>query len=88
MLKPADPDDYELLKEYDFSKMTVVAKGRYAPHRRVGKNVVLLEDDVAEAFPADEAVNEALREHMQYRDETMEHVLRKVIREELQAVAQ
>ena len=33
-------------------------------------------------------INEALREHMQYRDETMEHVLRKVIREELQAVAQ
>ena len=32
-------------------------------------------------------INAALREHMQYRDETMEHVLRKVIREELQAVA-
>lgn len=33
-------------------------------------------------------INAALREHMLYRDETMEHVLRKVIREELQAVAQ
>jgi len=28
-------------------------------------------------------INEALREHVQYRDETLEHVLRKVIREEL-----
>jgi uncharacterized protein (DUF4415 family) len=28
-------------------------------------------------------INEALREHMQYRDETLENVLRKVIREEL-----
>ena len=33
-------------------------------------------------------INEAFREHIQYRDKTMEHVLRKVIREELQAVAQ
>ena len=30
-------------------------------------------------------INEALREHMQYRDETLENVLRKVIREELKA---
>ncbi len=61
MQKPTDADDYELRDEYDLSKMTVVAKGRYAPHRRAGKNVVLLEDDVVEAFPTDEAVNDALR---------------------------
>jgi hypothetical protein len=61
MPKLADPDDYELRDEYDFSTMTVVAKGRYAPHHRAGKNVVLLAEDVAEAFPTDEAVNEALR---------------------------
>ena len=30
-------------------------------------------------------INEALREHMQYRDETLENVLREVIREELKA---
>ncbi len=61
MQKPIDPDDYELRDEYDLSKMTVVPKGRYAPHRRVGKNVVLLAPDLAQAFPTDEAVNEALR---------------------------
>jgi hypothetical protein len=61
MQKPTDPDDYELRDEYDLSTMTVVPKGRYAPHRRPGKNVVLLADDVVEAFPTDEAVNEALR---------------------------
>jgi hypothetical protein len=65
MPKPTDPDDYELRDEYDHSTMTVVAKGRYAPHRRPGKNVVLLAEDVAEAFPTDEAVNEALRLVMQ-----------------------
>ena len=29
-------------------------------------------------------INEALREHIQYRDEMLESILRKVIREELQ----
>jgi uncharacterized protein (DUF4415 family) len=33
-------------------------------------------------------INEALREYMQYRDEMLEGILRKVIREELQTVAQ
>jgi hypothetical protein len=61
MQKPTNPDDYELRDEYDLSDLTVLAKGRYAPHRRVGKNVVLLAEDVVEAFPTDEAVNEALR---------------------------
>jgi len=55
------PEDYELREEYDLSEMTVVAKGRYAPKRRPGQNVVLLAEDVVKAFPTDEAVNEALR---------------------------
>jgi len=56
-----DRDDYELRDEYDFSRMSIVAKGRYTPERRAGKNVVLLAPDVAQAFPSDDAVNEALR---------------------------
>ena len=51
MRKPSDPNDYELRDEYDLAKMTIVAKGRYAPERRAGKNVVLLSPDVARAFP-------------------------------------
>jgi len=61
MQKPDDPNDYELRDEYDLSKMTVVPKGRYARQHRVGKNIALLEPDVVQAFPTDEAVNEALR---------------------------
>ena len=61
MPKQNNRDDYELRDEYDFSKMSIVAKGRYAPERRAGKNVVLLAPDVAQAFPSDDAVNEALR---------------------------
>lgn len=54
-------DDYELRDEYDLSKMTILPRGRFDPKRRIGTNVVLLEPDVAKAFPNDEAVNEALR---------------------------
>ena len=61
MPKQSNADDYELRDEYDLAKMTIVAKGRYAPERRVGTNVVLLAPDVAQAFPTDDAVNEALR---------------------------
>jgi len=55
------PDDYDLKDEYDLSKMTLLPKGRFDPKRRIGSNVILLEPDVAKAFPNDEAVNEALR---------------------------
>lgn len=58
-------DDYELRDEYDLSQMTIMPKGRFAPERRVGNNVVVLAPDVARAFPSDEAVNSALRLIMQ-----------------------
>ena len=56
---PKDPD---LLEEYDFSQGV---QGKYADRFREGSNVVLLERDIAEAFPSDEAVNTALRLVMQ-----------------------
>jgi hypothetical protein len=55
------PDDYELKEEYDLLKMTIIPKGRFDPKHRIGNNVIVLEPDVAKAFPNDEAVNEALR---------------------------
>ena len=54
-------DDYELREEYDLSELPVMPKGRYAPERRMGKNLVVLDPGVARAFPNDEAVNAALR---------------------------
>jgi hypothetical protein len=54
-------DDYELNAEYDLSKMSILPKGRFDPKHRIGNNVIVLEPDVAKAFPNDEAVNEALR---------------------------
>ena len=54
-------DDYELREEYNLSKMTILPRGRFDPKRRIGTNVIVLEPDIAKAFPDDEAVNEALR---------------------------
>ena len=54
-------DDYELRDEYDLSKMAILPKGRFDPKRRIGTNVVVLEPEIAKAFPDDEVVNEALR---------------------------
>jgi hypothetical protein len=54
-------DDYELREEYDLSQLPIMPKGRYAPERRAGSNVVVLDPDLARAFPSDEAVNKALR---------------------------
>ena len=54
-------DDYELRNEYDLTKMSVLPKGRFDPKRRVGTHVIVLEPELAKAFPNDEAVNKALR---------------------------
>ena len=43
-------EDYELRDEYDLSKMTIVAKGRFAPHRRIGKNVIVLGQNFRKRF--------------------------------------
>ena len=51
----SDPD---LLDEYDFSG---AVRGKYAEGYRQGTNLVLLDADVADAFPTARDVNAALR---------------------------
>ncbi|MDJ1170821.1 hypothetical protein PMG71_15415 [Roseofilum sp. BLCC_M154] len=53
--------DDELRPEYDFSQLTGGVKGKYVERYRAGNNLVLLDPDVAKAFPSEESVNEALR---------------------------
>lgn len=53
--------DDELRPEYDASLLRDGTRGKYAARYKAGTNVALLAPDVAEAFPNDEAVNEALR---------------------------
>ncbi|MBD2336403.1 hypothetical protein H6G64_05285 [Calothrix sp. FACHB-156] len=51
----------ELRPEYDLAQMSGGVRGKYVERYRAGTNLVLLDPDVAQAFPNDEAVNEALR---------------------------
>jgi hypothetical protein len=51
----------DMRPEYDFASMSGGIRGKYYQEYRKGSNVVLLQPDVAEAFPSEEAVNEALR---------------------------
>ena len=54
--RTADPDD--ILPEYDFNR---AAPNRYASKYAEGSSVVVLEPDVAAAFPSARAANDALR---------------------------
>jgi hypothetical protein len=50
-----------LRREYDLSKLRGGVRGKYYRRYSEGTNLVLLDPDVAEAFPNAKAVNEALR---------------------------
>ena len=60
MKKKTDELD-ELRPEYDFSQMVGGVRGKYVERYRAGTNLVLLEPDIAAAFPTAASVNEALR---------------------------
>lgn len=52
----------DLRPEYDLRELLKTGvRGKYADRYHAGTNLVLLEPDVAEAFPDEEAVNETLR---------------------------
>jgi len=51
----------DMRPEYDLSKLKFVGRGVYAERFRAGHNLVLLEPDIAKAFPDTKSVNEALR---------------------------
>ena len=51
----------DMRSEYDFVSMKGGVRSKYARRVREGTNIVLIEPEVAEAFPTEEAVNEALK---------------------------
>jgi len=61
MSKANRPDNDDLRPEYDFASMGGGVRGKYVARLRRGSNLVLLEPEIAAAFPSDDAVNEALR---------------------------
>lgn len=60
--KSKDDKSDDLRPEYDLRELLKEGvQGKYTDRFQEGTNLVLLDNDVAEAFPNDEAVNEALR---------------------------
>jgi hypothetical protein len=51
----------DMRPEYDFASMKAGVRGKHYEQYRKGTNVVMIEPDVAAAFPTEDAVNEALR---------------------------
>lgn len=64
-MKKENDHEEDLRPEYDFSQMQKGVRGKYAERYKAGTNLVLLDPDVAQAFPTEESVNEALRLLMQ-----------------------
>lgn len=59
----SSPTD-DLRPEYDFSTLKGGVRGKYFDRATVGTTLVLLEPDVAEAFPDGPSINRALRAHL------------------------
>ncbi len=51
----------DIRPEYDFASMKGGVRGKYVKRYRAGTNLMLLDPELAEAFPTDAAVNGALR---------------------------
>jgi hypothetical protein len=59
--------------EYDLSQLKGRVRGKYVERYREGTNLVLLEPDVAAAFPNAKSVNEALRLLMKVAQKQTSH---------------
>ena len=64
-MSKTDERESDMRAEYDFSGGV---RGKYAERYAQGTNVVVLDPDVAAAFPTRKAVNEALREQLRQRE--------------------
>ena len=60
-LAPGERDADEILPEYDAELLRQGVRGKYVQRFREGTNIVVLEPDVAAAFPDSQTVNAALR---------------------------
>ena len=61
MKNAAESINDELRPEYDLSELKGGVRGKYYKRATAGTTLVLLEPDVAEAFPDGQTVNEVLR---------------------------
>jgi hypothetical protein len=64
MKKDDQREDDDLRPEYDLSTLKGGIRGKHFERYQAGTNLALLAPDVRQAFPTDEAVNQALRSLM------------------------
>ena len=62
-----NPAEGDMRSEYNFRELRGVVRGKYAAPYRERLRVVRLAKDVAEAFPDELAVHDALREYLRGR---------------------
>jgi len=60
-MKKANQDPDDLRSEYTREDFDTMVRGKYAARMKESSNIVVLDPDVAEAFPNAEAVNQTLR---------------------------
>jgi hypothetical protein len=60
-MQMANDNGDELRPEYRREDFGAMERGKYAARMRESSNIVVLDPDVAEAFPNAEAVNQTLR---------------------------
>jgi hypothetical protein len=60
-MKKANPLENDMRAEYDFASMPGGVRGKYVERLRRESNIVVLDPEIAQAFPTGEAVNAALR---------------------------
>lgn len=65
----------DLRAEYDETLLKEGIRGKYVQRYNEGTNIVLLDPDVAAAFPNSEAVNEALRLLMRVAKTAISHAV-------------
>ena len=66
-------EEDDLRPEYDFSQMKGSVRGKYVERYREGTNLVLLDPDIAAAYPDAKAVNDALRLMLHEKQNTPPH---------------
>lgn len=57
----------DMRPEYDLTKLGKGTRGKYFKRFQKGSNVVVIDPDLAEAFPNAKAVNDALRKLLSQR---------------------
>ena len=60
-MKKTNTDSDELRPEYTREDFGEMVRGKYTAQMRAASNVVVLDPDIAEAFPNAQAVNQTLR---------------------------